>query len=243
MSNNNYSQAYLKKINGILNVIFNYASKYYDLKNNPCIKAGSMGRHKSKEIVIYTHEQMKVLLKNIYDYTDYTIFSILFYTGMRKDELFALTKKDINSDKGIININKSYQRIAKENVITPPKTPNSIRKVEIPLFLIKNDYMRLRGRLKIAQRNSELTQDFTIHCFKHSHVSLLIELGYSVLIIAEHIGDTVETTLKTYSHLYPDKQVQLVNKLEEMNNSTILVPKPPTKKEKTLNLSRVFSIN
>ena len=56
MSNNNYSQAYLKKINGILNVIFNYASKYYDLKNNPCIKAGSMGRHKSKEIVIYTHE-------------------------------------------------------------------------------------------------------------------------------------------------------------------------------------------
>ena len=132
MSNNNYSQAYLKKINGILNVIFNYASKYYDLKNNPCIKAGSMGRHKSKEIV-------KVLLKNIYDYTDYTIFSILFYTGMRKDELFALTKKDINSDKGIININKSYQRIAKENVITPPKTPNSIRKVEIPLFLIKND--------------------------------------------------------------------------------------------------------
>ena len=82
---------------------------------------------------------MKVLLKNIYDYTDYTIFSILFYTGMRKDELFALTKKDINSDKGIININKSYQRIAKENVITPPKTPNSIRKVEIPLFLIKND--------------------------------------------------------------------------------------------------------
>lgn len=104
-------------------------------------------------------------------------------------------------------------------------------------------YMKLRGRLKIAQRNSELTQDFTIHCFKHSHVSLLIELGYSVLIIAEHIGDTVETTLKTYSHLYPDKQVQLVNKLEEMNNSTILVPKPPTKKEKTLNLSRVFSIN
>jgi integrase len=139
MSNNNYSQAYLKKINSILNVIFNYASKYYDLKNNPCIKADSMGRHKSKEMVIYTHEQMKVLLKNIYDYTDYTIFSILFYTGMRKDELFALTKKDINSDKGIININKSYQRIAKENVITPPKTPNSIRKVEIPLFLIKND--------------------------------------------------------------------------------------------------------
>ena len=43
-------------------------------------------------------------------------------------------------------------------------------------------------------------------------------------MIADRIGDTVETTLKTYSHLYLDKQVQLFNKLEEMNNSTILVP-------------------
>ena len=49
-------------------------------------------------------------------------------------------------------------------------------------------------------------------------------MGDSVLMIADRIGDTIETTLKTYSHLYSDKQVQLFNKLEEMNNSTILVP-------------------
>lgn len=49
-------------------------------------------------------------------------------------------------------------------------------------------------------------------------------MGDSVLMIADRIGDTVETTLKTYSHLYSDKQVQLFNKLEEMSNSTILVP-------------------
>lgn len=53
---------------------------------------------------------------------------------------------------------------------------------------------------------------------------MLIELGYSALMIAERIGDTVETTLKTYSHLYPDKQIHLVNKLDELNNSTKLVP-------------------
>ena len=56
-------------------------------------------------MVIYTHEQMKLLLENVYDYTDYTIFSILFYTGIRKGELFALTKNDIDLDKGIINTN------------------------------------------------------------------------------------------------------------------------------------------
>ena len=46
-------------------------------------------------------------------------------------------------------------------------------------------------------------------------------------MIAERIGDTVETTLKTYSHLYPDKQIHLVNKLDELNNSTELVPETP----------------
>lgn len=248
----NYSDAYLKKVNGILNAIFNYAAKFYDLKDNPCTKAGSIGSHKSKEMVIYTLDQFKLLLEHAYDYTDYTIFSILFFTGMRKGELFALQRKDIDLENGIINIDKSYQRIAKEDVYTSPKTPNSVRKVEIPKFLteiikqyldtyyhLKKDdyvfthhYVKLRGRLKIAQRRAGLTKNFTIHCFRHSHVSLLIELGYSILMIADRIGDTVETTLKTYSHLYPDKQSQLVNQLDKINNSTKLVPEHHIEKKK-----------
>lgn len=89
----NYSLAYQKKLNAQLNAIFNYAQKYYDLENNPCTKAGSIGKHKSKEMVIYTSDQLISLLENVIDYTDYTIFATLFYTGMRKGELFALTKK------------------------------------------------------------------------------------------------------------------------------------------------------
>ena len=219
----NYSEAYLKKINGILNAIFNHATKYYDLKTNPCTKAGSIGSHKSKKMQIYTIDEMKTLLENVQDYNDYTIFSTLFYTGMRKGELFALQKKDI---------------------ITSPKTHNSYRDIGIPQFLVDiikqyidnlykpkdddyifmNHYTKARGRLKYAQSKANLNPEFTLHSFRHSHVSMLIELGYSALMIAERIGDTVETTLKTYSHLYPDKQIHLVNKLDELNNSTKLVP-------------------
>ena len=39
-----YSQTYLRCINNQLTAIFNYAVKYYGLKENPCHKAGSMGR-------------------------------------------------------------------------------------------------------------------------------------------------------------------------------------------------------
>ena len=43
-----YSQTYLRTINNQLTAIFNYAVKYYDLKNNPCKKAGKMGREQGR---------------------------------------------------------------------------------------------------------------------------------------------------------------------------------------------------
>ena len=39
-----YAATYLKTINNQLSAVFNYAVKYYDLPNNPCAKAGSMGK-------------------------------------------------------------------------------------------------------------------------------------------------------------------------------------------------------
>ena len=54
-----------------------------------------------------------------------------------------------------------------------------------------------------------------IHDLRHSHASLLIELGFSPLLISERLGhENIETTLETYSHLYPNKQEQVSEKLE-----------------------------
>lgn len=44
-------------------------------------------------------------------------------------------------------------------------------------------------------------------------------MGFTPLAIAERLGhEKIETTLNTYSHLYPNKQVELADKLE-MENS------------------------
>ena len=59
-----------------------------------------------------------------------------------------------------------------------------------------------------------------IHDFRHSHASLLIEQGYSPLMIAERLGhEKIETTLKTYSHLYPNKQNELAEKLQQLHQN------------------------
>lgn len=44
------------------------------------------------------------------------------------------------------------------------------------------------------------------HDLIHSHASLLIEMGCSPILIQERLGhEEIETTLRIYSHLYPNK--------------------------------------
>lgn len=50
---------------------------------------------------------------------------------------------------------------------------------------------------------------------RHSHASLLVEMGVTPLEMAERLGhEKIETTLNTYSHLYPNKQAQLADRLD-----------------------------
>lgn len=57
------------------------------------------------------------------------------------------------------------------------------------------------------------------HELSHSHASLLVEMGFTPLAIAERLGhEKIETTLNTYSHLYPNKQGELADKLEIENS-------------------------
>ena len=56
-----------------------------------------------------------------------------------------------------------------------------------------------------------------IHDLRHSHASLLIELGFAPLLISERLGhENVETTLNTYSHLYPNKHGEVAEILSNL---------------------------
>lgn len=54
-----------------------------------------------------------------------------------------------------------------------------------------------------------------IHDLRHSHVSLLIEKGFSALAIAERVGhESIRITYK-YAHLFPSKGVEIANSLND----------------------------
>ena len=232
-----YSQTYLRTINNQLTAIFNYAVKYYDLKSNPCRKAGSMGKNQADEMNFWTKEEFSDFADSIMDKQDsYTAFTTLFWTGVRIGELLALTPADINFEEKTISISKSYQRIKRKDVITPPKTPKSNRIITVPDFLLADikDYMNSMYGLKDTDRLFPLTKSFIehemqrgiknsgvkrirVHDIRHSHCALLFEMGIAPLEVADRLGhERVETTLNIYAHIYPNKQKHLSDKLEQV---------------------------
>ena len=74
-----YSPVYLKTVHNQLSAIFNHAVRYYNLRENPCKKAGSMGKKKNREMMFWTKEQYlkfadkKEVWKTVKDYPNYKI--------------------------------------------------------------------------------------------------------------------------------------------------------------------------
>ncbi len=235
-----YKETYLRSIQNQITAIFNYAVKYYGLKENPCHKAGSIGKKNAEEMQFWTKEEFARFIDAIMDKPAvYTMYMTLYYTGMREGELLALTPADIDLYKGTVSISKTFQRLNGEDVITTPKTQKSNRVVTLPTVLADclKDYMKQCYGLKPTDRLFPYTMHYLhhemdrgckvsgvkrirVHDLRHSHASLLVEMGFSPLLIAERLEhERVQTTLETYSHLYPNKQVEVAQKLD-----TVLPP-------------------
>ena len=246
-SPNNYSQTYLKKINTELNCIINYAKRFYDLNTNPCGKAGTIGKAKAEEMDYWTYDEYIAFREGVKDKPlSYICFEVLYWTGMREGELLALSPTDIDFDNKLISINRTYQRIGGKDVFTSPKTRKSKRKIPIPDFLCQelSDYIQSRYMLDADERLFPVTKSYLshemirgckntgvkkirIHDIRHSHASLLINQGCDALVLADRLGhEKVSTTLNTYSHLFPHKQQELVNNLEQLAAAANVTPTP-----------------
>lgn len=258
-----YSQTYLKTINNQLSSLFNYAVRYYELSSNPCKKAGSMGKAKADEMKIWTKEEFQDFSDCLMDKrVSWMSFQILFWTGIRIGELLALTFADVDLEHKTMTINKSYQRLKGRDVITPPKTPKSNRTVNLPAFLVEDirDYMDSLYHPNPGDRVCPIAKTFLekemlrgvklsgvkrirIHDLRHSHASLLVEMGFSPKEIAERLGhENIETTLNTYSHLYPNKQERLADRLDAFyKNSSQEEEKANGNKESDQRKDRVLS--
>lgn len=236
---NPLSITYLKTIHNQMSAIFNHAIKFYGLQVNPAAKAGSMGEKEAQEMDFWTKEEFLKFIDAMMDYPIYYYaFEMLYWCGLRLGELLALTPDDFDFNTGTVSITKSYQRIKKQDVITSPKTKKSIRIIQMPEFLTQEiqDYLKRLYGVEHDSRIFPLTKNglkrhmekgckasgvkvIRIHDLRHSHVSLLIDMGFSALAIADRVGhESIDITYR-YAHLFPTRQTEMAAKL---NNERIM---------------------
>ena len=218
-----YSPVYLKTIHNQLSAIFNHAVRYYNLKENPCQKAGSMGKKKNREMLFWTKEEYLKFADAMMDKPmSYYAFEMLYWCGIREGELLALTPADFDFEKGTVKISKTYQRLKGQDIITSPKTKKSNRTVQMPDFLCTEmqEFFGMQYGLKKKDRVFTVTKSYLhhemdrgakeagvkrirIHDLRHSHISLLIDMGFSAVAIADRVGhESIEITYR-YAHLFP----------------------------------------
>lgn len=187
MMEKGFKPTYLKTIHNQLSAILNYAVNFYDLRSNPCRKAGSMGKSKADERPYWTLEEFQKFSDAIMDKQDSWIaFQILFWTGMRIGELLALQVKDIDFEQGTITVDESLMRLDGEDLITAPKMESSVRVITIhkelqeelkeyiaTLYHVRPGTRLFAGRTKEMKRGIKMSgvKKITVHCTRHSHAS------------------------------------------------------------------------
>ncbi len=234
------SVMYLHTIHNQLSAIFNHAMRFYDLSSNPAAKAGNVSTSEKKEMLFWTKAEYQKFSDAVMDKPlSFYAFEMLYWCGIREGELLALTPADFDFEKMTVSITKSYQRIDGRDIITDPKTPKSVRTIKMPDFLSDEirDFIGQIYNIKQNDRLFPITKHYLkhemergskvagvkrirIHDIRHSAISLLIEMGFSAVAIADRVGhESIDITYR-YAHLFPSTQTEMADKLNNIRKES-----------------------
>lgn len=212
-------------------VLINHAIKFFGLKVDPTIAVGAIQRVRPKINFIKREEfeRRVTQLDHLY-YQQLT--RLLFYTGLRVGEAFALTWKDVDLEKQQLHINKTLDIISRQT--TSPKTAGSVGYVPFPGFIrdmleeIKresaekiygfNDDLYVFGGLTpyhyshYHKKFKAVFPELRIHDLRHSYASYLINKGVDIYLVKELMRhDDIKQTANTYGHLYMERKHQAMS--------------------------------
>ena len=243
------STAYKNDILKFFKELLKYAERWYgydfrDLYNkfdkfrdpNAIIEEG---------INYYTYEEFKKFISVETDLKYRVAFELLYFCGLRRGELLALTWKYINFDTNELSVKQNLveNRLEGGYLITSPKTRSSIR--TIPLFnklvedlkelkekdsknpnfnnnwfVVGNEkYLPITNLMTRKNKNCKLAglKQIRLHDFRHSCASLLISMNSNVAVVAKYLGHSkIEETLNTYTHFFQSDLDKVVEILDKI---------------------------
>lgn len=177
-----------------------------------------------------------------------TICLLAAMTGMREGEMFGLKVSDIDFDRKLIYVRRSVWR----GKIQSTKSESSVRVLHMPepLALRLKNYLQgwrpnALGLLFPSRRGTPVNPNHVVprklhplldklkieragfHAFRHSHSSLLVEMGAAVTVAQAQLGHSdLSTTLRSYTHVMPQAQRDAVDRLAVVLDSSGLTTAP-----------------
>lgn len=255
-----YKVVYMNKIYVILNNIFKYAIRNYGIMTNPVELSGRFKEKKNKiitdeeKIRYITIDEFNKFIDCVDNVVYKRFFYFAYYTGCRKGEIQALTWKDIDFDNKEIHINKTLSVKSKDKKNNTKNYVNRKIKMNQLIFEIlikhkeemmkysdfKESWYIFGNSLYIPSTSLDREKDkafeksgvhrITMHEFRHSHVSLLvneyikiskeknmkIDATKFLLIMANRMGHSLDVMQKTYLHLFPTIQDEIIDLLNNL---------------------------
>lgn len=182
---------------------------------------------KKTEIAIPTDEQVKEMLAHsAKDPNLYNAILLASCAGLRRSEICALLKEDIDTTKSSIRINKAVVLDdSGEWVIKGTKTYTSYRILRVPKSLVEMvifqsgtdrivNYKPNALNRRYAMLQKELNVGFRFHDLRHYYASTLLAIGMPDKYAMQQMGHSTTNMLKNvYQHVMENKMLELEDKL------------------------------
>lgn len=229
----NVSSKHKNKLLNILKSFFKFAAVNYQTAHEwvnsiPSFREDVLVSNIRKRY--YTQDDFNKFIKAASSTLERTLFTVLFYSGLRIGEIRALEWSDWNPTKKSIVVTKtaSSKVFGYERVFTP-KTDNSNRVVFIPDVANKalkelkqvSDSKTIFdiSESQIHRLNNKISslanvERIKIHEFRHSYATLMVKKGMTANILQKQLGHSdIKVTLKYYVHFELDDQSKEVQSI------------------------------
>ena len=235
------------KVHNLIRQIVKYAKSMHDIHCDVFDKVTGFkdpNAIRVKNVDFYTFEEFQKFINCVDDPIYHTLFTLLYYQGLRLGEANALNWNDINFKEHTITINKTaYTKIkGTPYIISSTKKKASDRvlpleeETERELINLKSAFKKYTNfsedwfvfggarplgeshlhNIKNKAADKAGVKRIRIHDFRHSCASFLIELGCPPMTVQKYLGHAnVSITLNTYSHLYPNKLEEAVGLIKK----------------------------
>ena len=233
-----YARGYVLRIQKRFKTFFAWAALRYNARN-PFARV-TMPRTVQKavtgaKIEFWDKDEFARFIDVVDDDTLRAFYTLLFYTGIRKGEAFALTAADYDGKS--LRINKTVTTKTTDGsawkVTTNKTDTDHTIPLALPARLALDEYIAkvkpsgaflfggerplpaetVRRKFTQYARRADV-KPIKIHGLRHSFVSMCIHVGGNYTVIASLIGDTPEQVLKTYGHMWAsdrDAIIKLLN--------------------------------